>query len=106
MYMNSLALLKNEKPELVINVALPYQDLTIMDACLDAVCIIWIPPIMNLLILLNLNINGNGIIRKNLKKQGLMALLGSGFDPGATNVFTAYLAKHYFDEIQNSILLM
>ena len=37
------------------------------------------------------------------EKAGLMALLGSGFDPGATNVFTTYLAKHYFDEITNSI---
>ena len=34
-----------------------------------------------------------------MKKPGLMALLGSGFDPGATNMFTAYIAKHYFDEI-------
>jgi len=93
------ALIKDFKPQLVINVALPYQDLTIMDACLATgvdyldtanyeppdearFCYKW-----------------QWDYQERFKKAGLMALLGSGFDPGVTNIFCAYAQKHHFDEI-------
>jgi saccharopine dehydrogenase (NAD+, L-lysine-forming) len=88
---------EKEKPALVINVALPYQDLTIMDACLEYG--------VNYLDTANyeppdtakFEYKWQWAYQDKFKKAGLMALLGSGFDPGATNVFTAYLNKHYFD---------
>ncbi len=93
------ALLEREKPDLVINVALPYQDLSIMDACLAAGVHYldtanYEPPETA-----KFEYSWQWEYRDRFEQAGLMALLGSGFDPGATNVFTAYLAKHYFDEI-------
>jgi len=94
------ALLQREKPALVINVALPYQDLNIMDACLAAGIDYldtanYEPPETA-----KFEYKWQWAYRERFERAGLMALLGSGFDPGATNVFTAYLAKHYFDEIR------
>jgi len=94
------ALLQREKPALVINVALPYQDLNIMDACLAAGIDYldtanYEPPETA-----KFEYKWQWAYRERFEQAGLMALLGSGFDPGATNVFTAYLAKHYFDEIR------
>lgn len=94
-----VALIKDFEPQLVINVALPYQDLTIMDACLATgvdyldtanyeprdearFCYKW-----------------QWDYQQRFKDAGLMALLGSGFDPGVTNIFCAHAAKHHFDEI-------
>ncbi len=87
------------KPELVINVALPYQDLTIMDACLIAG--------VNYLDTANYEPKDEAkyeyswqwAYQEKFKEAGLTAILGCGFDPGVTSVFTAYAAKHYFDEI-------
>jgi saccharopine dehydrogenase (NAD+, L-lysine-forming) len=93
------ALIREFQPQVVINVALPYQDLAIMDACLETgvhyldtanyeppdearFCYAW-----------------QWAYQERFRERGLMALLGSGFDPGVTNVFTAYAAKHHFDEI-------
>ncbi len=94
-----VALLRDVQPELVINVALPYQDLTIMDACLEAGVHYldtanYEPPDTA-----KFEYKWQWAYQERFEKAGLMALLGSGFDPGATNVFTAYLAKHYFDEM-------
>jgi len=94
-----VALIRKVKPALVINVALPYQDLTIMDACLETG--------VHYLDTANYEPRDNAkfeykwqwAYQERFAKAGLMALLGSGFDPGATNVFTAWIAKHYFDEI-------
>lgn len=94
-----VTLIERIKPSLVINVALPYQDLSIMDACLETG--------VNYLDTANyeppdtakFEYKWQWAYKEKFQKAGLMALLGSGFDPGATNVFTAYLAKHYFDEI-------
>lgn len=86
-------------PDLVVNVALPYQDLTIMDACLETgvhyldtanyeprdearFCYKW-----------------QWDYQERFRNRGIMALLGCGFDPGVTNVFCAYALKHHFDEI-------
>jgi saccharopine dehydrogenase (NAD+, L-lysine-forming) len=93
------ALLQQEQPALVINVALPYQDLSIMDACLAAGVHYldtanYEPPDTA-----KFEYHWQWAYRERFEQAGLMALLGSGFDPGATNVFTAWAAKHYFDEI-------
>ena len=93
------AVLKREQPYLVINVALPYQDLSIMDACLAAGVHYldtanYEPPDTA-----RFEYRWQWAYKEKFEQAGLMALLGSGFDPGATNVFTAYLAKHHFDEM-------
>jgi len=93
------ALLQREQPELVINVALPYQDLSIMDACLAAGVHYldtanYEPPDTA-----KFEYHWQWAYQDRFRNAGLTAILGSGFDPGATNIFTAYLAKHYFDEI-------
>ena len=87
-------------PELVINVALPYQDLTIMDACLECG--------VNYLDTANyepkdeahFEYSWQWAYQDRFKQAGLTAILGCGFDPGVTSVFTAYAAKHRFDEMQ------
>ncbi|MFH0996152.1 MAG: saccharopine dehydrogenase family protein [Pseudomonadota bacterium] len=93
------ALIRKESPDLVINVALPYQDLSIMDACLETgvdyldtanyeppdeakFCYKW-----------------QWDYQERFQKRGIMALLGCGFDPGVTNIFCAHALKHHFDEI-------
>jgi saccharopine dehydrogenase (NAD+, L-lysine-forming) len=93
------ALIKKHRPDLVLNVALPYQDLTIMDACLEA----GVPyldtanyePPDNA----KFEYHWQWAYQDRFEKAGLMALLGSGFDPGVTNVFCAYAQKKLFDEI-------
>lgn len=94
------ALLRRHKPELVINVALPYQDLTIMDACLECG--------VNYLDTANyepkeeahFEYSWQWAYREKFEKAGLTAILGCGFDPGVSGVFTAYAAKHYFSEME------
>ncbi len=94
-----VALLNAYKPELVINVALPYQDLTIMDACLEAG--------VNYMDTANyepkdeahFEYSWQWAYKEKFEKAGLTAILGCGFDPGVTSIYTAYAAKHYFDEI-------
>jgi saccharopine dehydrogenase (NAD+, L-lysine-forming) len=93
------AILKKEKPALVINVALPYQDLHIMDACLEAGINYLDTANYEPLDTAKFEYKWQWAYQERFQKAGLTALLGSGFDPGATNVFTAYLQKHYFDEI-------
>lgn len=93
------ALLKAEKPDLVVNVALPYQDLHIMDACLNAGIDYldtanYEPPEEA-----KFEYSWQWAYQDKFEQAGLTALLGSGFDPGVTNVYTAYLRKHYLDEI-------
>jgi saccharopine dehydrogenase (NAD+, L-lysine-forming) len=94
-----VALIRSFRPDLIINVALPYQDLHIMEACLETgvhyldtanyeppdearFCYQW-----------------QWDYQKRFKARGIMALLGSGFDPGVTNVFTAWARQNHFDEI-------
>ncbi|WP_018415146.1 saccharopine dehydrogenase family protein [Teredinibacter turnerae] len=93
------ALLETEKPDLVINVALPYQDLPIMDACLAAGIDYldtanYEPPEEA-----KFEYSWQWAYQDKFKDANIMALLGSGFDPGVTNVYTAYIKKHYLDEI-------
>ena len=94
------ALLQKEQPFMVINVALPYQDLHIMDACLNAGVHYldtanYEPPEEA-----KFEYKWQWAYQDKFKQAGLMALLGSGFDPGVTGVYTAYAAKHHFDEIE------
>ncbi len=94
-----VALIGKVKPALVINVALPYQDLTIMDACLATGVDYLDTANYEPLDTAKFEYHWQWAYQDRFHDAGLTALLGSGFDPGATNVFTAYLAKHVFDEI-------
>ncbi len=93
------ALLQKEKPSLVINVALPYQDLHIMDACLAANVHYLDTANYEPIDEAKFEYSWQWAYQEKFQQAGLMALLGSGFDPGVTNVYTAYLRKHYLDEI-------
>lgn len=98
-------LMNSFKPELVINVALPYQDLTIMDACLESG--------VNYLDTANYEPQDTAkfeykwqwAYQDRFKNAGLLAVLGCGFDPGVTNVFSAYAQKHFYDEIHQIDIL-
>ena len=94
-----VSLLKKEKPELVINVALPYQDLTIMDACLEARVHYLDTANYEPIDTAHFEYHWQWSYQQRFLDAGLTALLGCGFDPGATNVFTTYIAKHHLDEI-------
>ncbi len=95
-----VALFRRHNPELVINVALPYQDLAIMDACL--ICGV------NYLDTANyepkdeahFEYSWQWAYKKRFEDAGLTAILGCGFDPGVSGVYTAYAAKHHFKEMQ------
>ncbi len=95
-----VALIEKFKPDLVVNMALPYQDLSIMDACL-ATKVPYLdtanyePPDEA-----KFEYKWQWAYQDKFKSAGVLALLGSGFDPGVTNVFCAYAQKHYFDEIE------
>ncbi len=91
--------LKAEKPDLLINVALPYQDLHLMDACLEAGVHYmdtanYEPPDDA-----KFEYHWQWAYQDKFKEAGLMALLGCGFDPGVTGIFTAHAKKHHFDRI-------
>jgi saccharopine dehydrogenase (NAD+, L-lysine-forming) len=93
------ALIQKHKPQLVINVALPYQDLPIMDACLATKTHYldtanYEPPTAA-----KFEYKWQWAYQDRYAQTGIMALLGSGFDPGVTNVFCAYALKHYYDRI-------
>jgi saccharopine dehydrogenase (NAD+, L-lysine-forming) len=92
-------LLKKLGPELVINVALPYQDLSIMDACLETGTAYLDTANYEPRDTAKFEYSWQWDYQDRFKAKGLMALLGSGFDPGVTNVFTAYVLKHHLDEI-------
>ena len=100
-----IALIDGFKPDVVLNLALPYQDLTIMDACLATGT--------NYLDTANyeppdtakFEYKWQWAYRDRFKKAGITALLGSGFDPGVTGVFSAYAQKHLFDEIHEIDIL-
>ena len=94
-----IALIEDFKPDVVINLALPYQDLTIMDACLANKTHYVDTANYEPLDTAKFEYKWQWAYREKFKKAGITALLGSGFDPGVTGVFSAYAQKHYFDEI-------
>ena len=95
-----VSLFNSFRPDIVMNLALPYQDLTIMEACLQTG--------VNYLDTANyepkdeahFEYSWQWAYKQRFEEAGLTAILGCGFDPGVTSVFTAYAAKHHFDEIQ------
>lgn len=94
-----IALIAKFQPDLVLNLALPYQDLHIMDACL-ATGVHYIDTAnYEPLEVARFEYSWQWAYHERFKEKGIMAILGSGFDPGVTNVFTAYALKHLFDEI-------
>lgn len=98
-------LIRSFRPDIVINVALPYQDLTIMDACLETGVHYldtanYEPPDVA-----KFEYKWQWAYREKFRKAHVTALLGSGFDPGVTGVFCAYAQKHYFDEIHSIDIL-
>ena len=94
-----VALLKKEQPQAVLNLALPYQDLHIMDACLEAKVHYIDTANYEPEDTAKFEYKWQWDYRERFEKAGITALLGSGFDPGVTSVFSAYALKHYFDEI-------
>ena len=99
------AFLKEEKPQLLINVALPYQDLPLMDACLAAGIDYLDTANYEPLDEAKFEYKWQWDYQDRFKEAGLTALLGSGFDPGVTNMFCAYAQKHLFDEIETIDIL-
>lgn len=113
-----VALINEYKPKAVLNLALPYQDLTIMDACLETKVDyidtanyepedttneewrkIYEKRCEDLGFTAYFDYSWQWAYKEKFEKAGITALLGTGFDPGVTSVFTAYALKHYFDEI-------
>ncbi len=92
-------LIESFGPDAVLNLALPYQDLTIMDACLTTGVHYIDTANYEPEDTAKFEYKWQWAYRESFEKKGITALLGSGFDPGVTNVFTAYALKHYFDEI-------
>ena len=96
----TVALIREIKPQLLINVALPYQDLTLMEACLETG--------VNYLDTANyeprdvakFEYSWQWAYQEQFRNAGLFALLGSGFDPGVTNVYAAWALKHQLDEVR------
>lgn len=93
-------LIRGFEPDIVINVALPYQDLTIMDACLATGVHYLDTANYEPLDTAKFEYKWQWAYREKFAAAGLTAILGCGFDPGVTGVFSAYAMKHYFDEIQ------
>ena len=99
------ALIEKTQPDLVVNLALPYQDLAIMDACLATG--------VHYLDTANyeprdeakFEYHWQWAYQERFAEKGLMALLGSGFDPGVTNVFTAYIQKHLVSDMKTLDIL-
>ncbi|MCI9284510.1 MAG: saccharopine dehydrogenase family protein [Muribaculaceae bacterium] len=93
-------LFNRHKPALVINVALPYQDLTIMDACL--ICGVNYLDTANYepKDVAHFEYSWQWAYKQRFEEAGLTAILGCGFDPGVSGVFTAYAAKHYFSDME------
>lgn len=94
-----ISLIEKVKPDAVLNLALPYQDLTIMDACLATKTHYIDTANYEPEDTAKFEYKWQWEYREKFKEAGITALLGSGFDPGVTGVFSAYAQKHYFDEI-------
>jgi saccharopine dehydrogenase (NAD+, L-lysine-forming) len=88
------------RPDLVINLVLPYEDLTIMDACLACGCSYLDTANYEPKDKAHFEYSWQWAYKDRFEKAGLTAILGCGFDPGVSGVYTAYAAKHIFDEIQ------
>ncbi len=92
-------LIESFDPDVVLNLALPYQDLHIMDACLETGVDYIDTANYEPLDEAHFEYSWQWAYQERFREKGILALLGSGFDPGVTNVFAAYAQKHLFDEI-------
>jgi saccharopine dehydrogenase (NAD+, L-lysine-forming) len=97
--MDLISLINEFQPDVVLNLALPYQDLTIMEACLATKTNYVDTANYEPLDTAKFEYKWQWAYRERFEKAGITALLGSGFDPGVTGVFSAYAQKHHFDEI-------
>ncbi|MBP3785807.1 MAG: saccharopine dehydrogenase family protein [Bacteroidaceae bacterium] len=88
------------RPDLVMNLALPYQDLTIMEACLQSGVSYLDTANYEPKDVAHFEYSWQWAYKERFEQAGLTAILGCGFDPGVTSIFTAYAAKHHFKEIQ------
>jgi len=96
---DTVALIKEVRPDLLVNLALPYQDLVLMDACLATGTNYLDTANYEPTDVAKFEYKWQWAYRDRFEQAELMALLGSGFDPGVTNVFCAWAQKHHFDEI-------
>ena len=96
---DTIALINNFKPDIVINLALPYQDLSIMEACLATKVHYLDTANYEPLDTAKFEYKWQWAYKEKFEKAGITAVLGCGFDPGVTGVFSAYAKKHHFDEI-------
>ncbi|MDR0796110.1 MAG: saccharopine dehydrogenase family protein [Tannerella sp.] len=94
-----LNLFRHFQPDIVVNLALPYQDLSIMDACLSFGVSYLDTANYEPLDEAKYEYSWQWAYKDRYEKAGITAILGCGFDPGVTSIFTAFAAKHYFDEI-------
>lgn len=99
------ALIREIGPKLVVNLALPYQDLAIMDACLAAGVHYMDTANYEPRDEAHFEYSWQWAYQDRFAQAGLMALLGSGFDPGVTSVFATYLKKHHLDRIDTLDIL-
>lgn len=95
-----ITLIKQVKPDIVVNLALPYQDLAIMDTCLATKTHYLDTANYEPEDTAKFEYSWQWAYRERFEEAGITGLLGSGFDPGVTSVFTAYALKHHFDEIE------
>ncbi|GHV11662.1 saccharopine dehydrogenase [Clostridia bacterium] len=100
-----VSLFRDYKPDLVVNLALPYQDLSIMDACLKYGVSYLDTANYEPLDTAKFEYSWQWAYRERFEKAGLTAILGCGFDPGVTGVFSAYAQKHHFDAIKSIDIL-
>ncbi|MCV6608727.1 MAG: saccharopine dehydrogenase family protein [Campylobacterales bacterium] len=98
-------LIKKIQPDMVLNIALPYQDLTIMEACLQTGVHYLDTANYEHPDTAKFEYKEQWAFDEKYKNKGIMALLGSGFDPGVTNVFCAYADQYLFDEIHTIDIL-
>ncbi|HNZ63537.1 MAG TPA: saccharopine dehydrogenase family protein [Bacillota bacterium] len=99
------ALIRAEKPDIVMNLALPYQDLTIMDACFETGVDYLDTANYEPKDTAKFEYKWQWAYQDRFRRRGLTAILGSGFDPGVTGVFSAYALKHEFDAIDEIDIL-
>ncbi|HRR05033.1 MAG TPA: saccharopine dehydrogenase NADP-binding domain-containing protein, partial [Bacteroidales bacterium] len=95
----TIALIRKYNPDILINVALPYQDLALMDACLATKTHYLDTANYEPRDVAKFEYKWQWAYRERYRDAGITAVLGCGFDPGVTGIYTAYAAKHYFDEI-------
>ena len=96
----TVALIRKHEPKIVINVALPYQDLPIMDACLETKTHYLDTANYEPIDEAKFEYSWQWAYQEKFKEAGILAVLGCGFDPGVTGIFTAHAAKYHFDEIE------